>query len=159
LRRRRCANGVRVAVDGVWVGPPAKNFWPAGQFCHSRRMSGFEPTESFDTVRVYRNGPAAIVEMHRPEVLNAWNPQLSSEMVRALRACHANDVRAVMVTGAGRGFSSGADLGALAAVDPGSGELPDLERELHARYHPIMREIRRLRGWGCHARSPVTWSR
>lgn len=107
-------------------------------------MSAFEPVETYETVNVLRDGPATIVEMSRPEVLNAWNPQLGQDMVRALRACRADDVRAVMVTGAGRAFSAGADIGAFSAGEQTASGRPDLEHELHARYHPIMREIRRL---------------
>lgn len=107
-------------------------------------MSAFELVETSDTVNVLRDGAAVIVEMNRPQVLNAWNPELAQDTVNALRACRGDDVRAVMVTGAGRAFSAGADLGAFqtGAKTPTGG--PDLEFELHARYHPIMREIRRL---------------
>lgn len=107
-------------------------------------MSAFELVETFETVNVLRDGAATIVEMHRPDVLNAWNPQLGQDMVHALRACRGDDVRAVMVTGAGRAFSAGADLGAFAEGAKTPSGRPDLEFELHARYHPIMREIRRL---------------
>lgn len=107
-------------------------------------MSAFESVESFETVNVLRDGAAVIVEMNRPDVLNAWNPQLGQDLVHALRGCRADDVRAVMVTGAGRAFSAGADVGAFAAGAKTPSGAPDLEFELHARYHPIMREIRRL---------------
>ncbi len=107
-------------------------------------MSAFELVESSETVNVLRDGAAVIVEMNRPEVLNAWNPQLGQEMVDALRSCRADDVRAVMVTGAGRAFSAGADLSAFQDGQKTPSGGPDLEFELHARYHPIMREIRRL---------------
>ena len=91
-------------------------------------MGGFEPQESYETVRVLRDDAAVIVEMHRPEVLNAWNQQLGADMLAALRRCADPDVRAVMVTGAGRGFCSGADVSAFAAA--GGAGPPDLEREL-----------------------------
>ncbi len=107
-------------------------------------MCAFELTESLETIRVLRDGPAVIVEMHRPEVLNAWNQQLGGEMAAALRACAADDVRAVMVTGSGRAFSAGADISSFSAGEMTASGHPNLEFELHARYHPIMREIRRL---------------
>jgi 2-(1,2-epoxy-1,2-dihydrophenyl)acetyl-CoA isomerase len=109
-------------------------------------MSGFETVQEYETVNLLRDGAAAIVEMNRPEVLNAWDGQIGSDLVDALRACAAPDVRAVLVTGAGRGFSSGADLGSMSqgglALRP-SGR-PDLEAVLHTRYHPIMRLVRGL---------------
>ncbi len=54
----------------------------------------------------------ATLTLNRPEALNAWNAQLAGEVEAALRALDADDaVRAVVVTGAGRAFCAGADLG------------------------------------------------
>lgn len=110
------------------------------------RMSAFEPVREYETVNLLRDGAAAIVEMNRPQVLNAWDGQIGTDLVAALRACAAPDVRAVLVTGAGRAFSAGADLGSMTPgtmpVRP-SGR-PDLEALLHTRYHPIMRGVRAL---------------
>lgn len=53
----------------------------------------------------------AIITLNRPEVLNAFNPQMALELVKALESSNKNDdVGAIVVTGAGRGFCSGADL-------------------------------------------------
>lgn len=110
------------------------------------RMSAFETVQAFETVNLLRDGAAAVVELNRPEVLNAWNGQLGADLLAALLACDDPEIRAVLVTGAGRGFSSGADLGSfgeegLTTMPSGR---PDLERMLHARYHPIMRQVRAL---------------
>jgi enoyl-CoA hydratase/carnithine racemase len=52
------------------------------------------------------------VTLNRPEAMNAWNPAVAASLDSALRACDANDdVRAVVLTGAGRAFCAGADLG------------------------------------------------
>jgi enoyl-CoA hydratase/carnithine racemase len=54
----------------------------------------------------------AIVTLNRPEAMNAWNPAMAAGLDSALRACDANDdVRAVVLTGAGRAVCAGADLG------------------------------------------------
>jgi enoyl-CoA hydratase/carnithine racemase len=54
----------------------------------------------------------ATVTLNRPEAMNAWNPAMAAGLDSALRACDANDdVRAVVLTGAGRAFCAGADLG------------------------------------------------
>src|SRR2546421_332327 len=51
-------------------------------------------------------------------------------------------VAAVLVTGAGRGFSSGADL--KEGFDPAEDGMPDVRKELHELYHPIIAGVRRL---------------
>jgi len=53
----------------------------------------------------------AWVTLNRPEALNAWNPQFGHELTAALDRCAEDpEVRSVVITGAGRAFSSGADL-------------------------------------------------
>ena len=70
-----------------------------------------EPDIELETVNVRIADGAATVELNRPEVLNAWNAQLGTDLLAALRRTAADDeVRAVLITGAGRAFSSGADL-------------------------------------------------
>lgn len=60
---------------------------------------------------VERDGPVAIMTMNRAKQLNALSIALRKEMVKAIRALGAaNDVRAVIITGAGRAFSAGVDL-------------------------------------------------
>jgi enoyl-CoA hydratase/carnithine racemase len=54
----------------------------------------------------------ATLTLNRPEALNAWNAEMAQEIDQALRRCDADDaVRAVVITGAGRAFCAGADLG------------------------------------------------
>src|SRR3954451_7633492 len=85
----------------------------------------------------------ARVTLNRPENLNAWNEQLGLDLQAAIeRARDHDDVRAVLITGAGRGFSSGADLSEQrAGVE---GEVPDLSERLKALYNPIILGIREL---------------
>lgn len=54
----------------------------------------------------------ATITLNRPERMNAWNAHMAAELGDALSACNDNDqVRAVVITGAGRAFCAGADLG------------------------------------------------
>jgi 2-(1,2-epoxy-1,2-dihydrophenyl)acetyl-CoA isomerase len=83
------------------------------------------------------------ITMNRPDSLNAWTAELGRELKQAVTGDAADPaVRAVLITGAGRGFSSGADL--KAGFDPADDGLPDLRKELHELYHPIIAGVRRL---------------
>ena len=109
-------------------------------------MSAFEPAHSYDTVNLLRKGPAAKVELNRPDTMNAWNRQFGIDLLAAIEAVAADDeVRAVMITGAGRGFSSGADLKEMGTNDDVTPEgRPNVRKTLTERYHPIITTIRRM---------------
>ena len=81
--------------------------------------------------------------LNRPEVLNSFNLGMARELAAAVHACASDDlVRAVLLTGAGRGFCAGQDLG---AATPKAGERwPDLADVIRATYNPIIRAIRAL---------------
>ncbi|MDP9067634.1 MAG: enoyl-CoA hydratase-related protein [Actinomycetota bacterium] len=84
----------------------------------------------------------AILTLSRPEVLNAFNDELGLELLNALEAASRDEnVRCIVITGAGRAFSSGEDLGALAAQYE-RGEVPDLGTTLVERYNPLIRAVR-----------------
>src|SRR5919109_716686 len=81
--------------------------------------------------------------LDRPETLNAWTAQFGSELRQVIDEDAAQDsVRAVLVTGAGRGFSSGADL--KAGFEPADDGMPDIRKELGELYHPVIAGVRRL---------------
>lgn len=82
--------------------------------------------------------------LNRPETLNAWTAQLGTELRGVIEGeAAADSVRAVVVTGAGRGFSSGADL--KAGFDPAEDGKPNIRKELAEVYHPVIVGIRQLR--------------
>jgi 2-(1,2-epoxy-1,2-dihydrophenyl)acetyl-CoA isomerase len=109
-------------------------------------MSDYELAHGYDTVNLWRRGGAAKIELNRPETMNAWNRQLGMDLRHAVQTCHLDDgVRAVVVTGAGRGFSSGADLkdmGDEPELTPNG--RPDVYKVLSERYHPIIRGLRTM---------------
>jgi 2-(1,2-epoxy-1,2-dihydrophenyl)acetyl-CoA isomerase len=80
----------------------------------------------------------ATLTLDRPDALNALNAALRGELLAALKGLARNDdVRAVVLTGAGRAFCAGADLRG------GSGER-EFRRVLTAEYHPLIRAVREL---------------
>ncbi|HEX8083601.1 MAG TPA: enoyl-CoA hydratase [Solirubrobacteraceae bacterium] len=107
-------------------------------------MSNWELEHAYETVNLHRRGHAARIELNRPEALNAWNKQFGVDLLAAVKAVtYDDDVRAVLITGAGRGFSSGADLKAGFDPVPGTGK-PDVHTTLTERYHPIMIGLREM---------------
>src|SRR3989442_12160816 len=66
---------------------------------------------AYGETRLGAGDGAAPVTLNRPERLNAYTPTMGRELHEAFAACDADDaVRAIVVTGAGRGFCAGADL-------------------------------------------------
>ena len=106
-------------------------------------MSAWEPEHAYETVNLLRRGGAAKIELNRPEALNAWNRQFGVDLLDAVKRVWRDDeVRAVLVAGAGRGFSSGADL--KAGFDPLPNGKPDFHTTLAERYHPIIAGLREM---------------
>src|SRR4051794_13107759 len=100
----------------------------------------------YETVIVDRRGGAATILLNRPETMNAWNRQFGLDLRAAIEDVAADDdVRAVCITGAGRGFSSGADLKEMGEREEQTPEgRPDVYKTLTERYHPIITTIRTM---------------
>ncbi len=89
----------------------------------------------YQTIRVTEQDGYAIVTLDRPDVMNALNTQMRTELLQALQEA-GKRARAVVLTGAGRAFCSGQDLGDRAAVAD-----IDMERTLTDEYVPMLRAI------------------
>lgn len=86
-----------------------------------------------------RDGVGCIT-LNRPDKLNSFNREMALAMQDALDGCAANkEVRAVYITGAGKGFSAGQDLAEV--VDPNG---PGMSRILSEHYNPVIMRIRAL---------------
>lgn len=84
------------------------------------------------------------VVLNRPDRLNSFTVQMHEELADALtRIEQSEDVRAVLLTGAGRGFCAGQDL-ADRAVSPGS-EGVDLGHSVETYYSPLIRRLATIR--------------
>jgi 2-(1,2-epoxy-1,2-dihydrophenyl)acetyl-CoA isomerase len=98
---------------------------------------------SYETIIWEQSGAVGRLTLNRPHTLNAWTAEFGAELKQAVEGEAAQDsVRAVLVTGAGRGFSSGADL--KAGFDPADDGMPNIRKELHDVYHPAIAGLRRL---------------
>ena len=98
-------------------------------------------SEPYETLLLHRSGAAATIELNRPSRMNALSAALSRDLLAVLRDVAADaEVRAVMLTGAGRAFSSGADLKEAG----GSDGTIDTDSILRGWYHPIVTAIREM---------------
>ena len=99
---------------------------------------------SHETIDVTIDGGAAKILLNRPDALNAWNEQFGRDLNDAISTIGADDAaRALLITGAGRAFSSGADLKETRSAEDGDG-VPDLSARLKEIYHPIIIGIREM---------------
>lgn len=88
------------------------------------------------------DGAVATITLNRPDVLNALNVALMVSLREAMASATSDEaVRAVIVTGAGRGFSAGADLASTSPSGSGGGDTGNLLRE---RYHPVILAMRNM---------------
>jgi enoyl-CoA hydratase/carnithine racemase len=90
-----------------------------------------------DTVLAERHGGVLVLTLNRPERLNAWNDALEARYFDHLDAAEDDpDVKAIVVTGAGRGFCAGADLDDLEAASTADVEAL-LRNRPRPRSHPL----------------------
>lgn len=84
---------------------------------------------SADPVLAERRGAVLVLTLNRPERLNAWNDELEERYFGHLDAAEADpEVRAIVVTGAGRGFCAGADMDILSGAEEGDETLIEHRR-------------------------------
>jgi 2-(1,2-epoxy-1,2-dihydrophenyl)acetyl-CoA isomerase len=94
------------------------------------------------TVQTERRGGVFTIMLDRPDAMNAVDKQLGADLLAALEQAGDPEVRAVVLTGNGRAFSSGADL--KAGFDLGPDNRPAVGTALRERFHPIIHAIREL---------------
>ncbi|MBM3554350.1 MAG: 2-(1,2-epoxy-1,2-dihydrophenyl)acetyl-CoA isomerase [Alphaproteobacteria bacterium] len=99
---------------------------------------------TYTTLRLEIAEDVATLTLDRPDTLNALSLTMVDELRTALKDAVGRGARALLITGAGRGFCSGADL-AAGAGDAGlaSSEF-DIPKEMDARHNPLVRELAAL---------------
>jgi len=89
-------------------------------------------------VETSRHGAVLTITLNRPDVLNALNAAMHKGLAAALKDARDSEVRAVVITGAGRGFCVGQDLTEFREA------AGDIAERLRSTYHPNVLAIRRL---------------
>ena len=99
---------------------------------------------AYETVRAEGADGVAWISLNRPDKLNAFNEQMGNDLMEALKeAERSTEVRCLVITGEGRAFSVGEDLGSNRATYEG-GKPMLLGEVLKRKYNPIVARIRRM---------------
>jgi len=100
-------------------------------------------THSFEQIRLHLSGGVATVTLNRPDRLNSFTAKMHAELRKAIDVIRDDAaIRVMILTGAGRGFCAGQDLGER---KPATGsEKPDLGKSLETNYHPLVLALRSL---------------
>jgi len=89
-------------------------------------------------VETSRDGAVLTITLNRPDVLNAFTAEMHRQLVGAFKEARSEDVRAVVITGAGRGFCVGQALNEFGEA------ARDIAGRLRTNYHPTIRAVREL---------------
>ena len=89
----------------------------------------------YQVIKLAIRNSVAVITLNRPDMMNALNTQMRAEITHAMKVGEA-EARVVVMTGAGKAFCSGQDLG-----DGGSAASLDLERTLRDEYVPMLKAI------------------
>jgi 2-(1,2-epoxy-1,2-dihydrophenyl)acetyl-CoA isomerase len=89
-------------------------------------------------VETSRDGAVLTITLNRPDVLNAFTAEMHRQLVGAFKEARQPEVRAVVVTGAGRGFCVGQDLNEFGEA------ARDITGRLRRHYHPTVLAVREL---------------
>lgn len=81
----------------------------------------------------------AVITLNRPDKLNSFNREMAFALQKALDDCNSKEVRAVYITGAGKGFCAGQDLAEVVADDA-----PGFDQILAEHYNPLVLRLRNL---------------
>src|SRR5436305_447211 len=97
---------------------------------------------SYQTILFDVAGSVARLTLNRPDRLNSFNTAMHGEVRQALGSLEGSDARVLVLTGAGRGFCAGQDLGDR-AVAPAGGAV-DLGESIEKNYKPLVMALRNL---------------
>lgn len=97
----------------------------------------------YDYIRYRVDQSVGVIILNRPDVLNSFNKPMAKETQDALEKCRDDEsVRAILITGEGRGFSAGQDL--EEAIPPEGSPAPEISDIVRESYYPIVKLIRSI---------------
>ncbi len=98
----------------------------------------------FETIKLEKSNAIAVLTLNRPDRLNSFNAQMHEELQSALDDVATDgETRCLVITGEGRGFCAGQDLGDRAVT--ADGQAPDLGMSVEKFYNPLIRRITNLK--------------
>jgi 2-(1,2-epoxy-1,2-dihydrophenyl)acetyl-CoA isomerase len=100
----------------------------------------YSKRKSMSSILVEIKEQVALLTLNRPEKFNAFNREMALRLQAELDACEKSAIRAIVITGSGKAFCAGQDLGEV--VDP---QGPGMARILAEHYNPIVTRIRKLK--------------
>src|SRR3954465_4822500 len=105
--------------------------WPSHSTSSNSISGRIRPAMSYETVIWDVEDGVGRITLNRPQTLNAWNEQFGVDLRDVVTKDAQDDsVRAILITGAGRGFSSGADLKESGAGEVDDDGLPNVRKRL-----------------------------
>lgn len=130
---------------------------PVGQACRLPGSRDGCPTDpattkeatavpaTYETLTVATAAAVGTVTLNRPESLNSFNDPLTTDLANVIKQLRRDaEVRCVVITGAGRAFSSGQDLADLKKKYSDPNHVPHLADDLRRRYNPVITGLRDL---------------
>ena len=100
---------------------------------------------AYEKILLTRDAGLATLTFNAPDRLNAVSRKMIAEIKTCWEELAADDsVRAVLITGAGRGFCAGADLAGGGTVDASAATAPDLGTNMDRLFNPLIRAMRSL---------------
>ena len=97
----------------------------------------------YNHIKYHVDQNVGMITLNRPDVLNSFNRPMAKEAQDALARCRDEEsVRAILITGEGKGFSAGQDL--AEAIPPDGSPAPEISDIVRESYYPIVKLIRTI---------------
>src|SRR3984957_15872378 len=111
---------------------------------------------TYDQINYEAADYVATITLNRPDKLNAWTEKMDQEIGGAVRAASADDqVRVIILTGAGKGFCAGADMSLLSAISQESAQSAGRFLEDNEMDSGVSADFRKKHAWLLSVPKPI----